>query len=631
MKYHDHVFLAAAIFAAIGCSVESSEAPAYGPEQVEAELIADFADPDTRTVRQADGSVNWVAGDEISLFFGDGTDGGNRFTTSTSGPSASFRGKITAYTAGGEDYAGGQTYFWGVYPYDSLATCDNSSVTTTLHSVQTGVAGTFSPGQNVSVGKAENLKMSFFNVCSGFKFSLTKEGIRFAEFASIGGESLVGSIRVTMEDGAPAATIIGDAESTVTLVPEGGEFQTGVSYYVEFIPGTLASGFTASFYTDTQMGVFTYGNSRYFQRSVFTNVNNIDTRISEWVTRPGNIPVEDANFKTYLVAYFDTDRDGEISYAEAGEITRIAVCTDSISSVKGIEYMPKLNSLSVYGSSRNSTTGSTGKLTALDVSKNTALTTLSCDSNQLTSLDVSKNTALTYLSCHSKLTSLDVSKNTALTRLYCYSNQLTSLDVSKNTALALLWCFSNQLTSLDVLKNTALRDLSCYFNQLTSLDVSKNTALTRLNCYFNQLTSLDVSKNTALTILDCGSNQLTSLDVSKNTALTTLSCGYNQLTSLDVSKNSALGVDKPRRVEEHGFDSFVLLLQPVDKPRRVEEHGVDRFVLFTHERCLRQQPPRQALCPSRPVDRGRDGEQNCWHDPCRNSDHFLRLQRGYHR
>ena len=181
------------------------------------------------------------------------------------------------------------------------------------------------------------------------------------------------------------------------------------------------------------------------------------------------------------------------------------------------------------------------QLTSLDVSKNTALTELSCEGNQLTSLDVSKNTALTKLYCNgNQLTSLDVSNNTALTDLECSGNQLTSLDVSNNTALTDLECNGNQLTSLDVSKNTALTELSCYLNQLTSLDVSKNTALTDLNCSYNQLTSLDVSKNTALTDLYCSGNQLTSLDVSKNTALTDLYCYANQLTSLDLSNNTAL-------------------------------------------------------------------------------------------
>ena len=181
------------------------------------------------------------------------------------------------------------------------------------------------------------------------------------------------------------------------------------------------------------------------------------------------------------------------------------------------------------------------QLTSLDVSKNTALTSLGCSCNRLTSLDVSKCTALADLHCRdNQLTSLNVSKNTALTELSCWNNQLTSLNVSGCAALTWLCCSNNHLTSLDISKCTALTYLSCYSNQLTSLNVSKNTALTELSCWNNQLTSLDVSKNTALIRLWCENNQLTSLDVSKNTALTGLDCPYNQLTSLDVSKNTKL-------------------------------------------------------------------------------------------
>ena len=181
------------------------------------------------------------------------------------------------------------------------------------------------------------------------------------------------------------------------------------------------------------------------------------------------------------------------------------------------------------------------QLTALDVSKNTALTTLSCSNNQLTTLDVSKNTALTMLVCSdNQLTALDVSKNTALTELDCSLNQLTTLDVSQNTALTSLGCYNNQLTALDVSRNTALTKLYCFKNQLTALDVSRNTVLTELNCNHNQLTALDVSKNTRLTELVCYGNQLTTLDLSHNTALETLACSKNQLTALDVSQNTSL-------------------------------------------------------------------------------------------
>jgi Leucine-rich repeat (LRR) protein len=243
------------------------------------------------------------------------------------------------------------------------------------------------------------------------------------------------------------------------------------------------------------------------------------------------IDIPDANFKAYLVANFDKNKDDEISISEAAVVTVISCDSKNISSLKGIEYFTALTKLYC----------SANQLTSLDLSKNTALTELSCYSNQLTSLDLSKNTALTYLSCSSnRLDSLDVIKNTALTKLYCTSNRLTSLDVGQNTALTKLLCFGNQLASLDVSKNTALTELNCGSNKFTSLDVSKNTALKILNCSSNRLTSLDLSNNTALTELNCSSNQLTSLVVSKNTALTKLSCTSNRLTSLDVGQNTAL-------------------------------------------------------------------------------------------
>ena len=73
----------------------------------------------------------------------------------------------------------------------------------------------------------------------------------------------------------------------------------------------------------------------------------------------------------------------------------------------------------------------------------------------------------------------------------CSDNQLTSLDVSKNTALESLSCSNNNLTILDVSKNTALNWLLCYNNQLTSLDISNgNNSNLR---YLNFQNNLDLS------------------------------------------------------------------------------------------------------------------------------------------
>ena len=143
------------------------------------------------------------------------------------------------------------------------------------------------------------------------------------------------------------------------------------------------------------------------------------------------------------------------------------------------------------------------KITGLNI------TELECDNSLLTALDVSRNTALKHLECHdNQLTELDVSRNTALIYLDCNNNQLTALDVSRNMALEYLFCGNNQLTDIDVSRNEALQYFYCNNNQLTALDVSNNTTLKRLDVHFNQLTALDLSKNTTLYHLTCFNNKL---------------------------------------------------------------------------------------------------------------------------
>ncbi len=238
----------------------------------------------------------------------------------------------------------------------------------------------------------------------------------------------------------------------------------------------------------------------------------------------GFVEFEDENFKAYCLKEYDINKDGKISCTEAMRITYIEV--SHVSSLKGIELMPNLDTLRCYN----------GELKSIDVSKNVKLTRFDCQSNQLTNMDVSQNTALTYLNCDSnQLTSLDVSNCPQMLLLHCDKNQLASLDVSKNAELKELWCDNNQLTSLDVSNCPQMRLLSCGKNQLASLDVSNKTKLSSLFCGGNYLKTLDVSNCLELSNLDCNDNQITSLDLSKNTKLSSLYCGGNYLKTLDVS------------------------------------------------------------------------------------------------
>ena len=265
------------------------------------------------------------------------------------------------------------------------------------------------------------------------------------------------------------------------------------------------------------------------------------------------VAINETNFPDALfrekVAEYDKNNDGVLSDTEISNIRSISINGDSskggdVTDLKGIEYFTSLTRLQCGHN----------KISKLDVSKNTALTELSCPNNdltelscsynQLTELNVNNNTALTRIDCGSnQLSELDVSKNTALTYLSCGSNEgnkLTKLDVSNNTELTYLEFWHNEITSIDLSKNTALKNLSCYKNKLTELDLSKNTALTNLLCGDNELTSLDLSKNTALKSLECFSNKLTALDLSNNTNLEVLRCNDNKLTSLDLSNNTLI-------------------------------------------------------------------------------------------
>ena len=251
------------------------------------------------------------------------------------------------------------------------------------------------------------------------------------------------------------------------------------------------------------------------------------------------IPIADANFKTYLVANFDTNGDGEISTAEAKQVTTINVNTDNIYSLDGIEYFTSLTQLTCNGTSEwdsNSNSFiSKGSLTKIDLSKNTQLLVLDCGYNQLTQLDLSNNTQLNFLnSQNNPLTNLNLSNNKELSTLCCVKNQLAELDLNNNTQLTNLLCIGNQLTQLDLSNKIYLMTLECYDNSLTELDLSNNPQLVRLTCQNNQLAQLDLSNNSSLEHIECNDNQLTTLDVSNNPVLSELICKNNLLTQLNI-------------------------------------------------------------------------------------------------
>lgn len=538
------------VLAVSACTREMPESPFPGMQK-EITIQAYAGAPDTKTERASDGAVLWSPGDEISVFYGSGTDGGSKFTAQNteSAKVTNFTGSVSVVT-GGNEISAGDTHFWAVYPYNPAASCDGKSVTTVLPSVQNAVAGTFADDLFPALGHSDGLSMPFFNICGGIKFTLSQTGIKSVTLKGCNGEILAGTINVGLDEGGrPVVNNITDGSETITLTaPEGGEFEVGKAYYIVLVPTEFVNGFMLTFAKEDLMAAKFRFKSTSIKRSVFGFMATPDKDLQwgEDIEIPEYVPIPDANFRDYLVQNFDTNGNGVLDFGEAEAVTELNFNTDEIYSLSGIEYMTNLSylrcsgstSVKLYDAEGNLTgyDGGTGCLTALDVSKNTALTYLYCNNNKITTLDISQNTLLNNLYCgYNLLSDLDVSNNTSLTRVYCYGNQLTNLNVSGCSALTYLSCYRNNLQALNVSGCDALYNLSCYNNQLTSLDVSTCINLSTLSCYNNQLASLDVRNYALLKYLRCYNNQLTSLKVSGCENLSTISCYNNQLTALDLS------------------------------------------------------------------------------------------------
>lgn len=308
--------------------------------------------------------------------------------------------------------------------------------------------------------------------------------------------------------------------------------------------------------------------------------------ITQIAYNDGGINIPDAKLKSYLLALFDDDEDGEISIVEAENVQNVNCSGLDIADLTGLECCPnlkylnfanntvavadlpnlqKLETVVAYGNAltrlnmnndialkslyiidvnTNALSGASCVIEGFSQSAslkiglaNTPYTSLTIKNNPaLSALDVTDNTQLTELtiSDNQNLTSLNVSTLESLTNLDVNACGLTSLDVSHNIELASLDCSSNALTTLNVDNNTALVNFDCSDNDLSTLRVTNNNLLDKLDCSNNALANVNVRKNT----------QLKTLNVSGNTAITALALGYNSILEyLNAAKTGLADID----------------------------------------------------------------------------------------
>ena len=540
-----NIFTNILVLSSMAVSVACNETEERGSEA--RTINAVIVQPDTRTSLNgpdANGVYKtvWSSGDQIMVFSGDLAC---RYILK-SGENTN-KGVFEGY-GNSEDLV-------AVYPLSIGISRTGATIEVGLPEVQEYVSGNIPLGAYPMLGIYGDETFSFRNLCSVLKvpmfgdatvksitFTPNNAGVKASGKAVIN----VNSTQLEMDDNSKPSVKLDCPDVKLSAQPTDFHFVVPAQIY----PG----GFTLTIATDKGDVVKTLKSDITLDRSVLYPIEAFECKIDS----KENIIFEDANFKAYLVANFDTDGDGEISKEEALAITKIIVGTKDIESLAGIEHMANLTELRCEGpwSIFEPEEDPEGKLKTLDVSKNVNLTILYCGFNQLTSLDVTNNPKIEQLRCAgNNLNSLDVSKNTELIEFEAYNNRLSSIDVSNNPELEYIDLTNNQIKSIDVSKNPELDYIDLTNNQIKSIDVSKNLELERITCSDNKLTSIDVTNNQKLTTLNISGNSIVKIDLGNNPDLKYLYCEKNKISELELSNNKKL---KSLNVNDNNLTSLTV-------------------------------------------------------------------------
>ena len=540
-----NIFTNILVLSSMAVSVACNETEERGSEA--RTINAVIVQPDTRTSLNgpdANGVYKtvWSPGDQIMVFSGDLAC---RYILK-SGENTN-KGVFEGY-GNSEDLV-------AVYPLSIGISRTGATIEVGLPEVQEYVSGNIPLGAYPMLGIYGDETFSFRNLCSVLKvpmfgdatvksitFTPNNAGVKASGKAVIN----VNSTQLEMDDNSKPSVKLDCPDVKLSAQPTDFHFVVPAQIY----PG----GFTLTIATDKGDVVKTLKSDITLDRSVLYPIEAFECKIDS----KENIIFEDANFKAYLVANFDTDGDGEISKEEALAITKIIVGTKDIESLAGIEHMANLTELRCEGpwSIFEPEEDPEGKLKTLDVSKNVNLTILYCGFNQLTSLDVTNNPKIEQLRCAgNNLNSLDVSKNTELIEFEAYNNRLSSIDVSNNPELEYIDLTNNQIKSIDVSNNPELDYIDLTNNQIKSIDVSKNLELERITCSDNKLTSIDVTNNQKLTTLNISGNSIVKIDLGNNPELKHLICNKNKISELELSNNKKL---KSLNVNDNNLTSLTV-------------------------------------------------------------------------
>lgn len=329
----------------------------------------------------------------------------------------------------------------------------------------------------------------------------------------------------------------------------------------------------------------TIGQTYYFRAYA---VNAKGTAYSQEMEVVIPMPFEDKTLADWMLANWDKDSDGLISFEEAALVTKIDIRSDDVKSLKGLEYLPNLDTVRCCGLSCGPEGGS-GTLASVDLGANHHVTCLDLSNNHIESM---------ILSGTSSLSSLVLSGNVelkmeTLTCSLVSLRDLRSLDITGCRNLAPDLSLFPSLEEFHYDSRSGIKDNEKLFRQKSGLrrlyagDALKDgdkiyllSDLELLDCAGSPIRSLNLRYNVKLRTLDLdGCDDLSFLDLNTNPKLSELHCLCKSLMRLELLEGHEIdGINVNLGQHRHIPESVEIVYTP-----RIEDKVFKRFILDNYD------------------------------------------------
>lgn len=284
--------------------------------------------------------VLWHSNDHVSIFNKYTFNQDYRFTGQDGDNSGTFQKMPN------DDFVTGNALdlVYAVYPYNESTKIDNDGcISIVLPAEQSYRENSFGPGANTMISATEDNQLLFKNLCGYLAIYLYGDNVAVKSISLRGnnGELLAGeaSVSASIED-PPSMSFEMDSAKEISLVFDtpkkiGATPENATSFWVVVPPTTFSNGFTLTV-KDNKNGVFTKSTTSSLEIH-----RNTLSRMAPLQATPkpseDNIVFADHKVKERVVAAFDTNHDGEISYTEAAAVTSIAGLFDGIKTIESFD------------------------------------------------------------------------------------------------------------------------------------------------------------------------------------------------------------------------------------------------------------------------------------------------------